>query len=570
METVTQGAEMPWLKAYPERVDWAAPISDETLTRMLERTVERFGDRPCIDFLDKVMSYREVGELVDRAAKGFQSLGVKPGVKVGILLPNTPYFVICYHAVLKAGGTVVNFNPLYVEEEVERQVEDSQTQIMVTLDLKIMLPKVSAVLHKTGLKQVIVCPMAGILPFPKSWLFRLLKRADVAPRPKDGRHLSFAELIDNDGDAAAVEIKPDDVAVLQYTGGTTGVPKGAMLTHRNLSANIQQVYMWFPDIAEGEEKVLGILPLFHVFAMTMVMNYAIKSGAAMILLPRFELESALKVIHEKRPTLFPGVPTIYNAINNYEKLGAFDLSSIKLCLSGGAALPVEVKNAFEKLTGCYLVEGYGLSETSPVATCNPLFGVVKEASIGLPLPGTIIEVHDIENPGQIVPLGEKGEICIRGPQVMAGYWNRPDATAKTIIDGALHTGDVGYMDEEGFSFLIDRLKDLIICSGFNVYPRAIEEAIYRHEAVAEVTVVGVPDDYRGEAPKAYVKLKQGKTLSAEELLGFLKDKLSKIEMPEYVEFRDELPKTMIGKLSKKELVAEEQAKRASGGQPATN
>jgi long-chain acyl-CoA synthetase len=338
-----------------------------------------------------------------------------------------------------------------------------------------------------------------------------------------------------------------------------------MLTHANVAANAHQVELWNPIELEGQERILGILPLFHVLAMTAVMNHGIRTGAELVLRPRFKLEDTLEVMHDKRPTYFVGVPTIYNAINHHPRLDKYDLSSLKLCISGGAALPVEVKRDFEALTGCHLLEGYGLSESSPAATCTPVLGGAKEGSIGLPFPGTIIEIHDLEEPGRKLPTGERGEVCIRGPQVMAGYWNRPEATARTIVDGALHTGDVGYMDADGHTFLVDRIKDLIICSGYNVYPRVLEEAIYRHDAVAEVTVIGVPDDYRGEAPKAFVRLKEGMSLSAGELLEFLADKLSKIELPEEIEFRDELPKTMIGKLSKKELVAEEKAKREAAG-----
>jgi long-chain acyl-CoA synthetase len=561
-------AEMPWLAGYPEGIDWAAPISEEPLPQAFDRSVEQHGAAPCIDFLGKAYSYREVGGLVDRAAKGLQSLGVGPGVRVGLLLPNTPYFVICYYAILKAGGTVVNFNPLYVEEEIEHQIEDSGTKIMVTLDLELTLPKVSNALAKTGLECVVVCSMTEILPFPKNLLFALFKRGQLAKIPREAGHLSFAGLVSNDGAYRRIEIEPrEDIAVIQYTGGTTGVPKGAMLTHANVAVNARQVEMWFPGIIEEQQRIYGVLPLFHVFAMTSVMNLAVLIGAELVLVPRFDLKQTLELLDRKKVTLFPGVPTIYNAISHHPALDRYDLTSLRFCISGGAPLPVEVKRRFEELTGCTLVEAYGLSETSPGVTSNPLFGVSKEGSIGLPFPGTIIEIHDLDQPGRLLPVGENGEICVRGPQVMAGYWNRPEATAKTIVDGALHTGDIGYMDEDGYTFLIDRLKDLIICSGFNVYPRVIEEAIYRHESVAEVTVCGVPDDYRGEAPKAFVRLKEGHELSADALLAFLEDKLSKIEMPEYVEFRDELPKTMIGKLSKKELVAQEAAKRATGGAP---
>ena len=568
MNEAAAAAEMPWLASYPEGIDWAAPISDEPLPLAFERTVELHGAAPCIDFLGKAYSYREIGDLVRRAATGLQSLGVGSGVRVGILLPNTPYFVIFYYAILKTGGTVVNFNPLYVEEEIERQIEDSGTKIMVTLDLEILLPKVSAALAKTALECIVVCPMAGILPFPKNLLFSLLKRREVAAVPAGAGHLRFADLLDNDGACRPVAYKPrEDVAVIQYTGGTTGVPKGAMLTHANIAVNARQVAMWLPGVIDEQQRIFGVLPLFHVFAMTSVMNLGILIGAELVLVSRFDLDQTLKLLDRKKVTLFPGVPTIYNAISHHGALGSYDLSSLWCCISGGAPLPIEVKRRFEEASGCSLVEAYGLSETSPAATSNPLFGKTKEGSIGIPFPGTVVEVHDLEQPGCKLPVGEKGEICIRGPQVMSGYWNRPEATAETIIDGALHTGDVGYMDEEGYTFLVDRLKDLIICSGYNVYPRVIEEAIYRHAAVAEVTVCGVPDAYRGESPKAFVRLKDGQELTAEELLAFLEDKLSKIEMPEHIEFRDELPKTMIGKLSKKELVAEEAAKREAAKAP---
>ena len=348
-----------------------------------------------------------------------------------------------------------------------------------------------------------------------------------------------------------------DTAVLQYTGGTTGTPKGAMLSHGNLAANVSQMLHWFPDLRPGEEKILGVLPLFHVFAMTSVMNFAVAAGAEMILLPRYDRDQTLKAIHDKHPTLFPAVPTIYTSINEAPKLDKYDLSSISFCISGGAPLPLDVKTRFEKLTGCRLVEGYGLSECSPVATCNAINGVNKEGSIGLPVPGTEISIHDIENSEQTVPVGERGELWIRGPQVMSGYWQRPEETGETLRDGWLRTGDVGYMDEEGHLFLVDRIKDLILCSGYNVYPRNIEEAINLHPAVAEVTVIGIPDDYRGEAPKAFIRLQDGMTLTETEVLDFLTDKLSVIERPSMIEFRAELPKTMIGKLSKKELVEEE-------------
>ncbi len=563
---------LPWLAAYPEGVDWYASVSETPLTEAFDQSVELYKSNTCLDFFGKKLSYEEVGDLTARAAKGFQALGVAKGVKVGLLLPNSPYAVICYYAVLKAGGTVVNFNPLYVAEEIEQQIADSETRIMVTMDLQLTLPKVTAALDTTPLEQVVVCSMAQALPFAKSRLYSFLGRGRIAKLPDDGHHLSFETLTDNEGDYRPVTISPsEDLAVLQYTGGTTGVPMGAMLTHAAIAANARQVAAWNPDAELGGERIVAVLPFFHVFAMTVVMNMGLLIGAELVLLPRFEIGMVLKALKRRQPTQFPGVPTLFNALLEYPKLNAGDLASLKFCISGGAPLPAEVRREFEALTGCALVEGYGLTETSPVVTCNPVDGRAKDGSVGLALPGTRIEICDLEARDRPVGLGERGEVRISGPQTMAGYWRRPEATAKSLRNGWVYTGDVGYLDEEGFLFLVDRLKDLIICSGYNVYPRVIEEAVYRHPAVAEVTVCGVPDHDKGEVPKAFIRLKEGEALTAEELLAFLADKLSPIERPRHVEFRDELPKTMIGKLSKKELVAEEKARAengmASGAEP---
>ena len=566
MNGLVEHRDTPWLGGYPAGVDWRAPISEEPLTVALDRSVELYESNTCVDFLGRRFSYKEIGDLVARAAKGFQELGVDKGVKVGLLLPNTPYSVVCYYAVLKAGGTVVNFNPLYVAEEVERQIADSETRIMVTMDLKLTLPKASGALGRTPLEKVVVCSMAEALPFAKSGLFRLLGRGQQAPTPDDGLHLSFEDLTDNDGAYRPADIDPRrDVAVLQYTGGTTGRPMGAMLTHANIAANARQVALWNPAVRPGEERVLGVLPLFHVFAMTVVMNLGVLTGAELILVPRFEIGMVLRTIRRCRPTQFPGVPTLFNALLHHRRVDGEALASLQFCLSGGAPLPGEVRREFEALTGCRLIEGYGLSETSPVVTCNPLDGEAKDGSVGLPLPGTQVEIRALDDPDHRPGTGESGEVCLRGPQIMAGYWRQPEATAKALSDGWMHTGDVGYLDEDGYLFLIDRIKDLILRSGYNVYPRVIEEAIYRHPAVAETTVCAVPDDYHGEVPKAFVRVKDGEALSAEELLAFLADKLSPIEMPKAVEFRDELPRTLVGKLSKKELIAEETARNAGSG-----
>ncbi len=551
----------PWLAHYPAGIDWAMNLQPQSLVALFDTAAQRFAARPCLDFLGRRFTYAQVASLVNRTAKGFQDLGVRPGVKVGLCLPNTPYYVICYFAVLKAGGTVVNFNPLYAEREIAYQIEDSQTDIMVTLDLKQVYRHVGAMLGTTRLKRIVVCPMCGILPTVKGLLFKMLKRSELACIPDDEAHLSFERLLANDAPLNPVSINPtEDVAVLQYTGGTTGVPKGAMLTHANLTCNTQQALAWFSNLRVGEERMLAALPFFHVFAMTVVMNFGLASGMELILLPRFEVKQLLETIARRQPTLFPGVPTMYKALICHPDAGRYPLTSIRYCISGGAPLPVELKHQFEAITGCVLVEGYGLTEASPVSSANPLLGVNKEGSIGLPLPGVTIEIRSLEDPSKTVPLGEKGEVVIAGPHVMRGYWKRPEDTAQTIIDGFLHTGDVGVMDEDGYIFLMDRLKDLIISGGYNIYPRVIEEAIYQHPEVDAVTVIGVPDDYRGQSPKAFVQRSVGSTLTVDALKTFLNDKLSRIEMPKHIEFRNELPKTIIGKLSKKELIAEENQK----------
>ena len=549
----------PWLSNYPEGIDWSASIERRPLYETLERTTERCRDNTAIDFLDYCLSYGELLEQVNHMAKGLQLMGVTPGARVGLCLPNTPYSVICYYGALRAGATVVNYNPLYVERELAFQIDDSNTEIMITMDLEALYPKVAAMLSRTeSLKKIIVCPMAAILPKIKSVLFRLLKRKEIANIEPSEAIVHFQDLLDNDGDPSLVNVDLDnDIAVLQYTGGTTGRPKGAMLTQGNLSANVSQMLLWYVDLNPGEEKVLGVLPFFHVFAMTAVMNFAVAAGAQMILLPRYELGQTLATINKKKPTIFPAVPTIYTAINQAPDLAKYDLSAVRYCISGGAPLPLEVKETFERLTGCRLVEGYGLSETAPVATCNAMQDINKPGSIGQVVPGTEISIHDLEAPNDVVPTGERGEVWIKGPQVMKGYLNRPQETADSLREGWFRTGDVGYMDEDGHFFLVDRLKDLILCSGYNVYPRMVEEAIYLHPAVAEVTVIGIDDDYRGQSPKAFVKLKEGEKITEDEMKTFLADKLSKIEMPSRIEFRLELPKTIIGKLSKKELVAEE-------------
>jgi long-chain acyl-CoA synthetase len=571
MDALKADTEQPWLKAYPPGIDWHARFAEAPLYRFLETSVARFPDNPCLDFLGKRYTYADVGALARRAAKGFAALGVGKGTRVGLMLPNSPYYVVAYYAILMAGGTVVNLNPLYAPPEVRHLVEDSGAEIMLTLDLPAHYRMLAPLLGNTCLRKIVLCPMADILPSAKSALYRLLKRGDMAAWPRDAAHLAFADLTANDGAFTPVAVEPArELAVLQYTGGTTGVPKGAMLTHQNLVANARQCLAWFPTMEPGRERVLAVLPFFHVFAMTVALNFAIAAGAEIILLPRFEIKTLLAAIRRKHPTTMPAVPTLFTAILSTPGIDRTDLTSIKSCLSGGAPLPVEVKHKFEAMTGCTVVEGYGLSETSPVAAANPLQGVNKAGSVGLPVPGTTIEIASLEEPARLLPQGERGEVVISGPQVMAGYWHQPEATAAVLNAGRLRTGDVGYLDADGYLFLVDRIKDIIIAGGYKIYPRNVEEAIYQHPKVAECIVLSVDDPYRGQTVKAYVAPAPGQTLDEKELIAFLKDKLSPIETPKLFEFRASLPKTLIGKPSKKALVEEEAARRkaaAAGAVP---
>ncbi len=548
-----------WQNSYPPNISWNQNVPVYPLFDMLEKTATQFGDRPAFDFLGAKWTWQDMYDQSLRMAKGLQAMGVGKGTKVGLFLPNCPIFVIAYYAIVRTGASVVNYNPLYSAKELAHQIEDSQTDIMVSADLTLLYDKMKQMLTDTRLNHLIVCHFPDLLPQPKRTLFKIFKGRELAKIPDSKRITHYDDVINNDGKPTPVEIDPlNDIAVLQYTGGTTGIPKGAMLTHANVVANAEQATAWLGDGKPGEEKMVGVLPFFHVFAMTAVMNFSVKMGFEIVALPRFELIQTLKLIDRTKPHFFPGVPAIYNAINNCKKTHKFDLSSLRYCIAGGAPLPVEVKKSFEEKTGCVVVEGYGLTEATPVICCNPPVGENKAGSIGLPLPGTIVEIINPEDKTTRMPLGERGELCARGPQVMKGYWNNQEATDDVLRDGLLYTGDIAIMDEDGYVYIVDRIKDLIITNGYNVYPRNVEEAIYLHPCVEECIVAGLPDAQRGEIVKAWVKCKEGRELSIEDLKIFLKDKLSPMEMPKHIEFRAEpLPKTMIGKLSRKDIVAQE-------------
>jgi long-chain acyl-CoA synthetase len=559
----------PWTRSYPPGLRWDSEIKVGPVDRILDDAVAHWADRPAIDFMGRQLSYRELGDLVARAAKGLQKIGVGPGVHVGLYLANTPHYVIGFFAVLKAGGVVVNYSPLDAERVLEHKVGDSETDFLITLDFAALYPQMDRLLASTRLKKLVVGTVSEMSGFPDAVAQQLRAAKQLSDVAWDDRHIAFAALLDNDGKYRRHDIgdPKEALAVLQYTGGTTGMPKGAMLTHGNLSAANEQYALSSAfggaDLRDGEERLLAVLPPFHIYALSVNMLLGIRLGALNILHTRFDVAAVLKDLSEKKVTVFCGVPTMYTAINVAPGADKVDLRSLKFCGSGGAPLPVEVHRRFLELTGCSLGEGWGMTETSPSGTFSPPCGPFKPGSCGMPMPGIDMKFASIVDPTKEVALGERGEICVKGANVMKGYWKNPKATAEAFTaDGFLRTGDVGYMDGDGFLYIVDRTKDMLLCSGFNVYPRTIEDAIYAHPSVAEVCVIGIPDEYRGQSPKAFIKLKpEAAAFTLEELKAFLKDHLGKHEMIGAMEIRAELPKTPVGKLSKKDLADEEAAKR---------
>lgn len=563
--------DMPWIRSYPEGVRWDLDIAATPVQQILDDAAAKWPNKPALQFMGKRIAYRELLALADRAAKGFQQLGVGPGVHVGLYLPNTPHYAIAFFGVLKAGGTVVNYSPLDAAKVLEHKIEDSRTDPLVTLDLAALYPQMAAMLGTTRMKKLIVGSLAEMTAAPDAVVAQMKAGKQLSEVADDERHLSFARLLDNDG---AFEPHPipdpgETIAVLQYTGGTTGVAKGAMLSHANLSGACAQYWETLggsPRVfEEGQERILAVLPPFHIYALTVNMLLGFRGAAELILHARFDAEAVLKDLTAQKVTCFPGVPTMFTAIINFPGVEKLDLRALKFCGSGGAPLPLEVAQRFVQLTGCPLSEGWGMTETSPTGTFTPVRGKRRAGSCGMPMPRIVIKFLSLDDPMQYVPLGERGEICISGPNVMKGYWNNPAATAAiTTFDGTMRTGDVGYMSEDGFVTIVDRTKDMILCGGFNVYPRNLEEAIYEHPAVAEVCVIGIHDDYRGQSPKAFVKLKpDSEPFTLAQMQAFLKDRLGKHEMVQALDIRAELPKTAVGKLSKKELYEEEKAKQGA-------
>ncbi|MCF8706771.1 long-chain-fatty-acid--CoA ligase [Rhizorhapis sp. SPR117] len=551
-----------WREKYNHPVAWDQHFPPLSLPEMFYASAARNPDAIALDFMGRKYSYSECRDGMERVAHGLQAMGVKKGDRIGLFLPNVPHYIAAYYGAMAIGAVVVNFSPLYTAAELEHQVEDSGTKILFTLSAKALLPTALEVLNNSSLERLVVGSVAGVLPTTKSILFRLFKRSETVARPHDPRITAFSALIDNDGSHVPAPIDPEkDIALLQYTGGTTGRPKGAMLSHQNLTANARQVNMLDPGNVE-EDRIIGVLPFFHVFANTVVLNRTIYSGGEIVMLPRFDAVQTLAAVERTRPTALPGVPTMYQALLDSARLGETDFSSMRMCISGGAPLPVEVKQKFEAATGATVVEGYGLTESSGVVTVNPYKGLNKTGTIGQPLPGTIVKLVDKEDPTRPPPEGEPGEVVFSGPQVMQGYWQRPEAHAEVFVGEYMRTGDVGLIDEDGYIRIVDRLKDMISVGGFKVFPSQVEEVLYHHPDVREALVIGIPDPYRGESPKAFVTLTEGSGTDGDALKSWLNPQLGKHERVVAVEVRAALPKTMVGKLSRKELVAEEKAKAA--------
>lgn len=554
----------PWQAIYPEQIPAVLSYEDKPLYSFLKESAEEFPDKVSIHFQGKELTFREVYESALKFAAYLKSIGLQKGERVAVMLPNCPQGVISFFGILMAGGVVVQTNPTYTERELEYQMKDSGAKMILVMD--ILFPRVSAVASRTDIEHIIVTAIKEYLPFPKNLIYPFIQKKQygiVINVEHEGNHHLFSEImkrkITEEVDTVPFDVN-NDLALLQYTGGTTGFPKGVMLTHKNLLANTKMCNAWLYKNKRGEERILAILPFFHVYGMTTVLVLSVMEGNTMIIMPKFDVEATLKTIQKQKPTMFPGAPTMYIGLLNHPDIAKYDLSSINACISGSASLPLEVQEQFEKITGGKLVEGYGLSETSPVTHANFIWDQPRvKGSVGLPWPDTDSAILSLESYEELPP-NEIGEIAIKGPQVMKGYWNRPDETEKTFKNGWLLTGDLGYMDEQGFFYVVERKKDTIIAGGFNIYPREVEEVLYEHEAIQEVVVAGIPDPYRGETVKAYVVLKKNARVTEEELNEFARKNLASYKVPRSYEFRDELPKTTIGKILRRVLIEEEKKK----------
>ena len=554
--------DKPWLTSYEKGVPEKVEYKEICLPEILERTAGKFPDKMALLFQGYKITYRELNDMVNRFASCLHGFGINKGDSVAILLPNLIPCVAAYYAILRIGGIAVMNNPLYSDRELEHQFNDSGAKILITIDL--LGNRMIDLRSKTNIKQIIYTSIGDYLPFPKNLLFPLVaKKKNLAADVKSAENVFKWKTVlgKSSPNPPDVKLSFDDVSMYQYTGGTTGVSKGVMLTHGNLSKQVQQIGAWFPTF-NSNEIMLGALPFFHVFGLTTAMNLAVYLGWGDILVPKPQPEPLLEAIRKFKPTFAPLVPTMYIGILNHPNIDKIDLTSINGCFSGSAPLPVEVIRSFENKTGAVIVEGFGLTESSPVTHINPYAGGKRKVgSIGVPISDTDCRIVDLNDGETEVPVGESGELLVKGPQVMKGYWNKPDETANTLKDGWLYTGDIAKMDEEGYFYIVDRKKDMVISGGYNVYPRDIEEVLYENPMVQEAAVIGIPHPTRGESIKVFVVLKEGKTATQESLIEYCSQKLARYKLPTEIEFRTELPKTNVGKILKKDLRTEEMAKR---------
>ncbi len=538
---------------------WNSAIRPILLHDLFAGQAQKAPRAPLVEFMGRTFSYGEIHADARRFAAGLAARGIAKGDRVGLFLPNVPAYVAAYYGAMMAGAVVVNFSPLYTAQELAAQVVDSGTRLLVTLDAPALLPTACAVLDSSPLEQLAVVRLADELPRLKSLGLRLLKRGEIAALPARADVSPWRDWL-SDAEPERPDLTPSDLALLQYTGGTTGVPKGAMLTHANLASNAQQVDLIDPFDRSGRDVILGALPLFHVFANTCVLNRTVVRGGCMVLLPRFDAKQVLAAIGRMKPTGFPGVPTMYQALIDHPRFAATDWSSLRICISGGAPLPAPLSERFEQATGVRLVEGYGLTESSGVVSANPYTGPRKAGTIGQPIPATQVLLLDKEDPAALAPDGEPGELAVRGPQIMRGYWNRPESRAAAFADingeAWLRTGDVATIDGDGFITIVDRIKDMIAVGGFKVFPSQVEDVLLLNPAVKEVLVIGVPDPYHGELPRAYVTLNAGARADGDALREWLNARVGKHERVDAVVVRADLPRTMIGKLDRKALRAE--------------
>jgi long-chain acyl-CoA synthetase len=547
----------PWEKTYPEGLGWDIATPDYSLPEHLQRCVAAHGHKTFLDYRGHDISYAEFGRRVHQFAAGLIALGLQPGEKVALYLPNTPYHPISFFGVLKAGGVVVHLSPLDAPRELVHKLTDSGARTLITTNFAAMLAGAQRLMEARLLERIIV---------GDDTLFGQAPGIPTVPVPVDDERIfSFDQFMHAALPDTWPVLEAGQMAVLQYTGGTTGLPKGAIHTHATLNASVA-IYDQFyasqsPDDVDDPHRVIAVLPFFHIYALVVLLLWQMKRGSVLFLHLRFDAQTVLHDIEVKRATYFPGVPTMWIALNAIPGIESHDFSSLRQVGSGGAPLPAEVAQRFEKIVGRRIGGGWGMTETASAGTAHLIHGLVKPDSVGLPLPGITARIAALDNPAQILPIGETGELCVKGPNIFKGFWNKPEETAKAFTDGFYATGDIGRMDEDGMIYLVDRKKDMIISGGFNVYPRYVEDAIYEHPDVEECSVIGIHDDYRGQAAKAFIKVKDGAAeFSLEALRDFLADKIGRHELPAALEFRDSLPKTPVGKLSKKELLAEEAAK----------